>query len=679
MESRFNFLKSLKKQMQKSIASDPVKKYAATWELLKSAVEGRGHGSPARGVSSKATADIKSHLKTMLGLLIDEAKKGEIHGAAPPCYEYMLKKGVLKQLCTFAKWQNFDLLLLHHIADIVLFVSPLLGHFKQATAPLLDLLQHSESKLQLWVKNRSADVLDHHTRCLSHGFIQLVYSIAWQLQCSHSVVECVDFFFVDKTRFEFDEKEIKPTEKTASFILLEFVVPYLKRTEEVVAASEIDYDDLLAIGSTSHEIYTTEVAVDALCCVFNLQNDNVANYLEGKGCFIAGLITQNISKLCKELLDREHCDEYSTKELLMEQLQRRVQLLSAVSHHAKQHFRETFQQQFTLHVVEQVFVARLQGNLRDKENVLQLASFLLESLPLKPFCDELVAGLLSPSVKKSLFPAIMESDKCLVPSVLNLFLIMFKVRPNKVADELLAGSLKVYTNGVQPDEMYYPSLADINELFHPCLFLGDDDPKTRKDQHNTQLKMQAMCALEKGAAMLECPMKWEPVQPLSECEKPCFLELIMQRCATIFDQPIDVTLVLLDIITTMAHLNNKALSYSLFCMRSKNVLTLAQSLSALRKMTASWVEQWGDEIFKTKITKLRRSLGIINDGGDATVSERDDQAQLFEAALLLEEWRREVRETVNVLKDCTTCAEMTATIEEEEEGKQTESEEEYGY
>eukprot|EP01059_Diplonema_ambulator_P007394 TRINITY_DN16867_c0_g1_i4.p1 TRINITY_DN16867_c0_g1~~TRINITY_DN16867_c0_g1_i4.p1 ORF type:complete len:506 (+),score=116.47 TRINITY_DN16867_c0_g1_i4:52-1569(+) len=479
-KSGFNFLKSLKGRMQK-LSGDPVKKYAATWELLKDAIEMRGGGSPGRGVTSKVTADIKGHLKTMLGLLVEEAKKGdsELTGAAPPCYEYMMKKNILKQLCGYAKWQHFDILLLHHITDVVLFVTPLLGHFKQATAPLLDLLAHTETKLQLWVKNASSksNTYDHHTRCLSHGFIQLVYSIAWQLQCSQTVVECVDFFFVDKTRFEFDEKEIHPTRKNASFILLEFVIPYLKRTEEVVASSEIDYvDDLLAVtGSEAHEIYTTEVAIDALNCVFGLQSENVASYLESMGTFIAVLITQNISKLCKELLDKEHCDEYATRELLMEQLQRRIQLLDTVALHPKEGLKEAFRVEYRRHVVDMIFVERLttETGVVDQEHVLQLASFILENLKMRPFCDEMLDGLFSAPLKP-LLSAILRNDATLVPSVLNLFLIMFKVRPNKAASVLLTRAIAKCAPLDDAENFDTPTLAEIDGLFHPLLFLHTD-------------------------------------------------------------------------------------------------------------------------------------------------------------------------------------------------------------
>ena len=51
---------------------------------------------------------------------------------APPCYEFILRNEVIKTLCRWAKEPGLDLIMIHHIVDITMFVSPaLLSHFKQ--------------------------------------------------------------------------------------------------------------------------------------------------------------------------------------------------------------------------------------------------------------------------------------------------------------------------------------------------------------------------------------------------------------------------------------------------------------------------------------------------------------------------------------------------------------------
>eukprot|EP01060_Flectonema_neradi_P020427 TRINITY_DN2796_c2_g1_i5.p1 TRINITY_DN2796_c2_g1~~TRINITY_DN2796_c2_g1_i5.p1 ORF type:complete len:204 (+),score=22.61 TRINITY_DN2796_c2_g1_i5:97-708(+) len=196
MES-FNFVKVLKKQMNKVFhaQAQPIVRYKQVWEHLQEQIEGpKGKRNKQKIKVPKNMSEVRKSLKILIELLVDEMRDkhfAQIEGRtnytrsesmAPPCYEFILENEILRTLCRWAKEPGLDLIMIHHVLDITMFVPPkLLSHYKQATEPLIDLLQHTESRLQLWAISDKDVNHTHHTRCLSHGFIQLLHCIASKL------------------------------------------------------------------------------------------------------------------------------------------------------------------------------------------------------------------------------------------------------------------------------------------------------------------------------------------------------------------------------------------------------------------------------------------------------------------------------------------------------------------
>ena len=552
---QFNFMNSLRKQMQKHLMGEPVQRYAQAWESLKEAVASKLSGDKRRQ-DHRFAADVKTLLKTMLDLLVEEmkewtSKKATISGsdgAAPPVYEYMLKNDVVKVLCEYAKRSSLDLMLIHHLTDIVLFACPLLGHYKQATAPMLDLLQHTEERIQPW---DVSEVSQDHQRCLSHGFVQLVYSISWQLYTAHSATECVDFFFVDRRKFAFDETGERPKSDETSFILLEFCLPYLKRRAEVVVAQEVDFSNDFKDSDRVHQIYTSEVAADVILCLVRLQNEQVIKYFESKAALVAEMVCMSLREICLDILNREDEDAYHTKDVLVDQLIRRLAIFEAVSLHPSQEFSNAFATSYYDRVLRPVFLDRLANQPQPWTNcghVLELACYFLQNMEAPPFCDLLVHMLLGVDSDTTLRTGLLKSldgdSDDMVPASLNVLLLLFRRRPFLTADTLLS---PVLSEGSIPaaDLPALRGLYDgIDDLFHPSLFRGKGrDTLPTEDQYVLHTRMHGAAMAERGISS-NVPLAWTPGESSpSEPSGVSLPSLIVQKFATIFDQPIDVALV----------------------------------------------------------------------------------------------------------------------------------------
>eukprot|EP01061_Rhynchopus_euleeides_P004226 TRINITY_DN13503_c0_g1_i1.p1 TRINITY_DN13503_c0_g1~~TRINITY_DN13503_c0_g1_i1.p1 ORF type:complete len:787 (+),score=304.51 TRINITY_DN13503_c0_g1_i1:214-2361(+) len=676
----FNFVKSLKRQMQKHIHGEPVQRYANAWSHLKDTVAKIKGGK--RSPAHKFLADVKSQLKSMLELLVREMKERDMtklrhradgsDGAAPPVYEFMLKNDVLRTLCQFAKEPTVDLIFLHHITDIVLFACPLLNHYKKASQPVLDLLQHTEQRVRPWDLSKGSQ--DMHQRCLSHGFIQLVYAIAWQLCNAYSAPECVDFFFVGR-EFRFNEKEEQVRGSGVAFMLLEFTLPYLKRGEEVVAAQEIDFANDFREADRTYQIYTSEVAVDALICLLRLQNAHVRDYVSDKAGMVAELVCIGLSELCNTFLDHDPDDEddYFSKEMILEQLMRRLRLLEAVALHPAEALVDAFTVSYKKHILEGVFRDSLLAEEEadaDRHNdsracgwsgkgpVMELLCYFLQNLSIAPFCDDLAHLLLGirwgREVREGILDCIASDDDEMVPAALNVVLLLLKKRPFLTADVLLAPTLA--GAAVEPEQLpYVQGLSEgMDRLFNEALFThkGQEDERTLQDQHMSHVLLQAAVMSDAGSAQLPL-LQWQPID-CSPAEDPdaCLLNLVVQKFATFFDQTAEVTLVLLDVVTTLIHLNCSKLLWFFFVQDNGRKLSLRQALQTVGTVVEGVRQQYTPDEFQSKLDEVRRHVGIMK-GFNASRKElqRTEEVLILEGALTLEEWRREIKAALQVCSE----------------------------
>ena len=567
----FNFMKSLKTartRVQKHMEGEPVQRYAKLWVQLQATVVKIKAGK--RTPSHKLLAEVKQYLKTMLSLLVEEMKEVQERttsrspradgsdGAAPPVFEHMMKNRVISMLCAYAKEPLVDLIFLHHLTDIVLF-SPLLRHYKAATQPIIDVLQFTEQRVKPWELKKG--VQDMHARCLSHGFIQLVYSIAFQLCSAQSAPECVDFFFVG-SEFRFNEKEEQLKGRGVVFLLLDFTLPYLKRREEVVAAQEIDFVNDFAEHDRTYQIYTSEVALDALICLLRLQNTHVCEYLTSRASMMAELACLSLATLCRVFTSDDE-DEWVTKETMLEQLVRRLRLLEAVALNQSAALLSAFHKSYDTRVLQGVFKELLLGAAKQGENtsfsnpckwhgkqgVMELICYFLQNLDIFPFCDQLCDLLLGVDGETEILEGLLDcvaSEDCeMVPAALNVVLLLFRRRPHLAADVLLGPTLAALEVNDSDLPHINSLVTNIDGLFNKALFtyVLNKDTKTTEDQHINHIMLQAAVTREKGNAQL-CALQWHaPEGAAARSPENSLLASISAKFATIFDQSMEETLV----------------------------------------------------------------------------------------------------------------------------------------
>ncbi|KAJ9449799.1 hypothetical protein DIPPA_35717 [Diplonema papillatum] len=550
----FNFVDALRKKTTRREKKEfdfsrNYNAYGPTWKKVQEAVANANKGA----ANPRHSAELKKHLRAMLHLVVNE-RKGQVANPhlkdiSLPCFEHMLNREqkVINKLCSYAKGSTVDsLIILHHIADLVLLSAPLLGHYKMATSPLLELLKYIESRLQLrsWRESPSeTKAQDHHTRCLSHGFIQLVYCIALQVRDLKSSVQ---YLF-----------ELQGTE--THFLLLDFALPYLHRTDEVVTAGEIDYASDLSEADQVYQIYTSEVAIDVLACVFSFQDDAVEYYLMQKREDIAKQVLKNTAFVCKKLLtaskeEEYNEDEYDSKGRFFQQLEHRLELLRIVALHPKMPFRDEVAKAFKEFIVIPILRDRLEAEEDALETVVILTGYILQNLNLVPYSDAILNILLGiegerDTIKTKLLTALSSNDADLVPAVLKLFYTMLKVRPILVANHLIAPHLYWLVKDHGLTEFSKPIIGAIDGLFHPALFTSKDSEKTAQDQQNAQLALQQAVAQNLCSATVISPVSWTPEAPAetvhltAEQRQLQLPVLLVERFSTVLMQPFDVTLV----------------------------------------------------------------------------------------------------------------------------------------
>eukprot|EP01063_Lacrimia_lanifica_P014333 TRINITY_DN2094_c1_g1_i2.p1 TRINITY_DN2094_c1_g1~~TRINITY_DN2094_c1_g1_i2.p1 ORF type:complete len:721 (+),score=284.92 TRINITY_DN2094_c1_g1_i2:137-2164(+) len=637
----FNFVSAFKKQMAKAVHGDPVKRYAACWEQVRSAVPKRG------APDQKAVEEVKRLLKAMLGLLVEEMKDAsasndEALRAAPPIYELMLKHDVFKQLCELAKRPGFDVPVLHHLVDVVLFVMPLFGNYNKVTAAVIDLLQYTEGRIQLWEANEQTS-FEYTQRCLAHGFIQLVHAISWQLRHELSAVECVDFFFVDRRKLQFDDAADNSADNAVAscFVLVDFSLPFLRRKQEVVAAQEVDFThDLRDPADLAQQIYTSEVALDALINILNIPHRHVDAYLASKADLIAEMLCKSLQDLCQEYIVNDpdsHDEDFNA--VILAQIRHRVDVLNEAARHPCSALTAAFVRSFTSRIVLKTFKKHLNG-LDDAANrapILRLWCLIVDMAHEAPFCPLLVAAVLGASPgaipmegeemklvlqDNTVMRAILQSiaggeDPEEVQACLGVVAKLLETRPASAADALLAPALSGHPlSDANAAAVRALSAAAVNALFHdsPAARCPNGlDPKYQHDQCVAHFRLQSALAADTGAAFTAAPVQWVPgVAPAAGDDAgPSLLPSLVQRLGNILDTPLDSTLALLHVLTLCIHLNCDALTWYILGHESREYLTVVQALRSLRIVIDGVRQEDELHVFKYNLEEVRRNCGIV--------------------------------------------------------------------
>ena len=249
------------------------------------------------------------------------------------------------------------------------------------------------------------------------------------------------------------------------------------------------------------------------------------------------LFCQSIQDLCLELLDTEsHCDdEYRTKDVLYDNVQRRLEILMIVSltPDNRSDYVKEFLIAYESKIITEIFEKRMSASGDEiSSELIELSVFLLEGLPQNPFCSALLDVIFKDPIKNKLLKGIMSDDADLVFISLRLFTVILKIDPSRGLNGFVSG----YVSKPPPERTSDVTSDHVDALFHSLLFIskGFDQPSL-EDAH-------AMHGVIRDSLSFESISKTE-IEKCSDDDVVNQLPfLTIQRFTTLLDQPLRITL-----------------------------------------------------------------------------------------------------------------------------------------
>eukprot|EP01059_Diplonema_ambulator_P004926 TRINITY_DN14656_c0_g1_i1.p1 TRINITY_DN14656_c0_g1~~TRINITY_DN14656_c0_g1_i1.p1 ORF type:complete len:650 (+),score=52.38 TRINITY_DN14656_c0_g1_i1:69-2018(+) len=299
--SFLKFLKTGKKKKDKHAVA-PVRqvtraeRFKAIWNEIKRTLEGLRQGNDD-GNPAKVRKLIECKIQELVEVVVQEMDEEGI-GEAPPCFELMLKEDVIGGVCIYASENavgRMNGIMLRGLGWLLLMEGrcldkALIGHHKQVTRPIIELLNSLQTALGATPPNLT----------LHYSYLFVLYALSSQLAAYHT---CFDFFTTTN--------------------------PFTLALSYIGSDLSLKPSDILDDSPTpSADIYLSDLAIDIVGNMLQCFHPSSVSVIDSKADILPTLIVGDLHVLIESVLNQQ---SETLKEHTVARISQRVKVINKIT------------------------------------------------------------------------------------------------------------------------------------------------------------------------------------------------------------------------------------------------------------------------------------------------------------------------------------------------------------